>query len=53
MNEGMEINIRDQCLPLDYFIERVLQIGLVRNFRRMKDILKITLAFDNAGFQKY
>lgn len=50
LNEGMEKNIKDQCLPIDYFIERLLQIGLVRNFTRVKDILAMMLKFDNPGF---
>ena len=51
LNQGMKKNLADWCLPLDYFVERMLQVGLCRNMRSMKDILALLCEFDNAGFQ--
>jgi len=50
MNEGVQENLRLQCLPLDYFIERMLQIGLVGSMPTMKQFIAIMLQFDNPGF---
>ena len=51
LNQGMKKNLADWCLPLDYFVERMLQVGLCRNMCSMKDILALLCEFDNAGFQ--
>jgi hypothetical protein len=31
--EGLAKNIADKCIPIDYFIERMLQIGLCRTIQ--------------------
>jgi hypothetical protein len=51
LNQGMKKNLADWCLPLDYFVERMLQVGLCQNMRSMKDVLGLLCEFDNAGFQ--
>ena len=38
-NTGLKKNIKDKCIPLDYFIERMFQIGLCVNIHHVKDIL--------------
>ena len=50
MNEGVEKNIKDSCLPLDYFMERVLQVGLISSMPGLKQMIEIMLQFDNVGF---
>jgi hypothetical protein len=51
LNQGMKKNLADWCLPLDYFVERMLQIGLCRNMRSMKEILELVCEFDDIGYQ--
>jgi hypothetical protein len=46
----MEKNIREKCLPIDYFVKRMFQIGLVSSMASMNQFIKIMLQFDNAGF---
>lgn len=50
MNEGVQQNIKDQCLPMDYFVERMFQLGLVARMPHMKLFIEIMLQFDNAGW---
>lgn len=50
INQGMEKNIADKCLPIDFFMEKMLQVGLVSSMPSMKSIIDIMLKFDNAGF---
>jgi hypothetical protein len=50
MNEGVEKNIQEKCLPIDYFMERMLQVGLVSSMPGLKTMIETMLQFDNAGF---
>ena len=50
MNEGVRKNVAEKCIPLDYFLERLLQVGLCRSMSTAKAILATMLQFDNAGF---
>ena len=43
INEGMAKNIADKCLPIDYFIERMLQVGLVSSMESVKSLIEIML----------
>jgi hypothetical protein len=43
MNQGVDLNIKDHCLPIDYFIERMLQVGLVSSMSGLKTIIEIML----------
>lgn len=52
MNEGLQINISENCLPIDYFIERMFQVGLCSNIFTMRTIIDDMLQDDNAGFSK-
>lgn len=36
-------NIADKCLPIDYFIERMLQVGLVSSMESVKSLIEIML----------
>ena len=50
MNEGVRKNVAEKCIPLDYFLERLLQVGLCRSISTAKYILRVMVHFDNAGF---
>lgn len=51
LQQAVEQNIADQCLPLDYFIERMLQVGICSTMHNLRRFLDIMLQFDCAGFQ--
>ena len=54
LNQGMEKNIREKCLPIEYFMERLFQIGLCLNVEHFKDIMQQMHHFDpDVGFQKF
>jgi len=42
-------NLREKCLPIDYFMERMLQVGLCRTMSSLKHALSVALQFDNPG----
>lgn len=50
LNEGMEKNITDLCLPIDFFVEKIFQVGLVSQMRSVKMMIEIMLQFDNVGW---
>ena len=49
-NEGAQKNIRDKCLPIDYFMEKCLQVGLVASMKSLQTIIDIMLIERNEGF---
>ena len=50
----MEKNLREKCLPIDYFMERMFQIGLCISIENVKDMLLMMRMFDpTVGFQQF
>lgn len=43
MNEGVKKNVREKCLPIEYFAERMLQVGLVSKMTTLKCCIEIML----------
>ena len=50
-NECVDKNIEDMCLPIDYFIERIVQLGLITDIVQIKELIFIMGEFDNPGIQ--
>ena len=50
MNEGVDINIKEKCLPIDYFMERMFQIGLCSSIVSMKNLIDNMVLGETAGF---
>lgn len=47
---GVEKNIAEKCLPIDYFVERMLQLGFCSTMGSVSTALEVMLRHDNAGF---
>lgn len=43
LNQAVEMNIKDKCLPIDYFIERMLQLGICSSMRYLRQFIEIML----------
>lgn len=50
LNQMVEKNLADKCIPIDYFIERMLQIGICSSMTNLRKFVDLMLVFDNSGF---
>ena len=53
LNQNVERNLRDGCLPIDYFARRMLRLGLCQDMEQIGHVLKLMHSFDDAGFQEF
>lgn len=53
LNENVARNVRDNCLPLDYFTKRILSMGICHSMAQVRDLLKLMGSFENAGHQTF
>lgn len=46
MNAGVDQNIKDKCLPIDYFMEKLLSIGICSSMKSVRAIIEKMLLKD-------
>lgn len=49
-NQGVEKNVQQKCIPIDYFAQRLLQSGLVSSSENLRLVVESMLSVDNQGF---